>query len=152
MDTNISVRAAVRSQVTALTSCFSLLGVLLQIFTDKNSEVRFSKYCRRARRLLRRQEQKYRLTFPLHYLIKNALERAVSTPHLVTHQVTSQKGSESPAREQICSRTIQLWWSKNHFLSLWWLHQISSLGDNLIKWSAWSEVSMKVLCAPVWQE
>lgn len=35
MDTNMSVRAAVRSQVTALTSCFSLLGVLLQIFTDK---------------------------------------------------------------------------------------------------------------------
>lgn len=136
MDINISVRAAVRTQVTALTSCFSLLGVLLQIFHRQIiSEVRFSKCCRRAPWLLRRQEQNHRLTVPLHYLIRNALERAT---HLVTHQVASQKGSKSPAREQIC-RTMQF-----HFLSLWWLFWISSLGDHLIKRSVWSEVSIKV--------
>lgn len=93
MDINVSVTAAIRTQVTALTSCFSLLGVLLQIFHRQTiSEVRFSKCCRRTPWLLRRQEQKQRLTFPLHYLIKNALESAISTPLLVTHQVTSTKG------------------------------------------------------------
>lgn len=41
---------------------------------------------------------------------------------------------------------------QDHFLSLPLLGRISSLGDNLTKWSVWSEVSMKVLYAPVWQE